>query len=114
MADWIKLRGSQIDALRDALCQDFDPASLSRLLDFRLRRKLANTVGSDAFEAMVSRLIERAGREIWLDELILAAYQERPENAELVRLTDELGLRSRRAVPQPDVGGSGGEVEGTA
>jgi len=81
--------GPQQKRLRDALCDAFDKNDLEELLSFRLEKSLDSIVGPGAFQTVVFKLIERAAREGWLGDLILAACDERPRNLSLQSFRSE-------------------------
>src|SRR6266404_1282354 len=83
----IKFSTSQLRQAWEALLDSFDYAQLEQLLYFRFDKDLAAITPMHAnFADICFKLIRQAEKDGWLEDLILAAADERPRNAKLGQL----------------------------
>ncbi len=94
LTNWIKLSGPQQERFDAALLRLFDLEDLERLLTYRLNSSMWNIVGPGPAQQVVYDLVCTAQRQNWIDKLLLAASEARPDNPELEALKSELGLGS--------------------
>jgi Trypsin-like peptidase domain/Effector-associated domain 1 len=92
MTKWIELTGPQYEQLETAMVRLFNTNSLQRLLLYRLDVTLGNVVAVGAWQQVVFDLINVAQQEGWLDDLLVAASEARPNHPALEALRAEIGL----------------------
>lgn len=81
--------------LSDVLRQAFTPATLERLLRFRLNKELHDYAPVNAdFQQIVAAVIDKAVREWWIEDLILQARAVLPRNPGLYAFASSIGLSS--------------------
>jgi hypothetical protein len=83
------MTGRQVEALRDALCDAFDPDSFDQLLRLRLDIDRAHIAGPEGLRTIAFKVITAAIREGWHAELIRAACAYNPGSPALRRFCDE-------------------------
>ncbi len=86
------LSGSQASQLSEALRDTFLPEAFDELLFFALSIRREDITMADGYRARVFQLIRHADAEGWIFDLVVAAREARPRNAELQALAAELGL----------------------
>jgi Effector-associated domain 1 len=92
MTKWIELTGPQYEQLETTMVRLFNTNSLQRLLLYRLDVTLGNVVAVGAWQQVVFDLINVAQQEGWLDDLLVAASEARPNHPALEALRAEIGL----------------------
>jgi hypothetical protein len=89
----LELDGRQRRGLSDALGAAFPSvARLRRLIDYRLDRRLDDITLGEDFQAVRFEVIVAAQAEGWTSELVIAAREENPGNADLLAFTQDVGL----------------------
>ena len=82
--------GQKIGKLRDTLCEVFTAPDLEALVRIKLDKRLDTLVYmAKPFAEVVFELIERALREGWLGDLVLAACEARPKRTDLQSFQSE-------------------------
>ena len=71
----------QLKQLDEALRDAYNKASFERLLLFELDRELEQIASGGNFKDIVFSVIMTAKREWWLNALVRAAAEDRPDNA---------------------------------
>lgn len=119
-----EITGAQARRLSDALRDAFRPDALDEFLYYMLDVRREDLTLADTYPARAFQLIRQLDSEGRIGELLAAARQARPRNAELQALAGEFGLSSAPAgleriisdaVPFADVAGWRarlGELEG--
>ncbi|GAA1540480.1 hypothetical protein GCM10009827_069750 [Dactylosporangium maewongense] len=74
--------------LSEALLDAFSPERLDEMLYYRLSKQRARITMADNLETRVFHLIRAADSEGWLDRLVVAARQSRPEHAGLRQVAE--------------------------
>lgn len=92
------LTGPQAKALRDALVSAFDSNSLAMMLRFELNRRLEAMVAPGPLSSVAFKLIELAEMEGWTLDLVRAARNSNPGNAQLYEVSRFLALASTRSL----------------
>jgi hypothetical protein len=93
----INLSTSQLQQAWRALLDSFDYPQLERFLYFRLDKHLAEITPTHAnFADTCFKLLRQADRGGWLEDLILAAADERPRNEQLELLAREIRIEMGR------------------
>jgi hypothetical protein len=107
------LTGSQASQLSEALRDAFLPDALDELMFFALNRRREDITMAANYRAQVFQLIRSADAGGWIPDLIVAAREARPRNADLQAIAAELGLSTvpwnleriiSESVPFVDVG----------
>jgi hypothetical protein len=89
------LSGQQYERLSAALAEAFTAASLSRMLEFRLNRRLDLLVSpNDGLLHTCFQLIRIAEMEGWTERLVLEAHWSNPGNTKLATMAYSLGFSS--------------------
>jgi hypothetical protein len=83
------LTGKQMEALRDALCDAFDPDAFDQMLRFRLERIRVQLAADGGFRTVVFKVIDVAHREGWVPNLVGAARDSNPGNTALQKFCAE-------------------------
>ena len=86
------IAGPMAERLSAALLDAFTPERFDQLLYYKLARVRTRISMAGNFESIVFDVIVAAGSEGWLDTLVLAARQSRPDDAAIAAVTRELGL----------------------
>jgi|ERR1022692_99602 hypothetical protein len=87
----------QIQQVLEALLSAFDYAQLEQLLYFELERDLEDIASSQTeFPRVCFKLIRRAERDGWLEDLVRAAIENKPRNDKLMALAQDLQLDSEK------------------
>ena len=90
-----RLTGEQYEQLTHALLDAFETrARLSRMVRYRLDRKLATISEAEELEQVVFSLIGRAEAEGWTQRLIAAARESNPHNPAMLEFARQFGLAS--------------------
>ena len=94
MSAYQQLTGQQFSQLSDALLAAYDYPSLQSMLKFRLDRELNRLAGdsSRAFEYVVYDVINKADKQGWVYDLLVAARQSNPGNPTLLAFAQVFGL----------------------
>ncbi|MCE7985235.1 MAG: ATP-binding protein [Caldilinea sp. CFX5] len=92
--DGQRLTSKQVKQFSAALSAAFTLRDLDEMLYSRLDKRLETIAFSDDLPMVVFRVIERAEREGWGLDLLLAARAARPDSPQLGALADELGVGS--------------------
>jgi hypothetical protein len=87
-----ELDGSQRRQFSEALRSAFTLAHLGIMLDQRLDKRLEDIALGDDLEEIAYKVIRRATMEGWLLDLLLAARESRPRNAQLLAFAQQFGL----------------------
>jgi len=90
---WIELETTLLGA--------YDRTGLTRLLQYKFNFRLDENFPNEGLAATVFRLIDKTNRERWLLELIVAASEDRPKNANLRELVHKLRSGVSEASPSP-------------
>jgi V8-like Glu-specific endopeptidase len=84
--------GRQARRLSEALLDAFAPQRLDEMLFYRLSKDRARITMAGNYETIVYDLIRAAHSEGWLDRLVVAARQSRPEHPGLRAVAEGRGL----------------------
>jgi effector-associated domain 1 (EAD1)-containing protein/trypsin-like peptidase len=91
----MEINNQQWRALRGALVEAFPTrADLAEMVLFQLNENLDAITGEGPLNHVVLELIRWARARGWLAILVLGARRERPDNARLLQVAQELGLAS--------------------
>jgi len=80
------MTGLQLDELRDALTSSFTLDELRDLLRTRLNAGIEYLVAPGSLPDTVSQLLQVAERAGWTQDLVAAAYRDKPENEAIARV----------------------------
>jgi hypothetical protein len=87
----LRLNGPEISKLEQLICEAFLPADFSRLLNYRLNRKLANLSSpGDNFPEAVGKVLERANTELWWTDLLREIRNARPSDPSFVAFAEDV------------------------
>jgi trypsin-like peptidase/effector-associated domain 1 (EAD1)-containing protein len=90
-----QLDHSQINLFYNAMLDAFDPATLDRMLSFKLGRRLHNVAATNVdFPTTVFQAIMTARMEGWLNKFIVHAREANPGNPKLLEFSQQFGLAS--------------------
>lgn len=88
----LRLDGSQKRKLRDALTDAFSRRELRMLLAEALDRNWEKLTDESSFDTQVFDVIDKADRQGWVTDLIIAARTEYPDNTSLRAFAQQLSL----------------------
>ena len=88
-------RPTPLAAIHDALCDAFTFESLGRMLKLKLNRDISDYSSRSDRQQVVFELLDRAHREGFLDDLVIAARQSNPGNEKLAVLPPTRGEELR-------------------
>lgn len=86
------LPGKEMRAASEALRDAFTPDEFEQLLRYYLDKKLANIAGPGNFQTVVYDVLSAADREGWVPDLLAAAREANPRNAQLMGLAESWQL----------------------
>jgi hypothetical protein len=92
------MSGEEERVFRDALVSAFDLSSFDQMLRFRLNITRQDIVADAGMRTVSFDVIQTANREGWLDRLVEAAIDERPQNAALRNFAISLKAPSEKEV----------------
>ena len=88
----MKLNGRQVEQLSKIIRSAFELAHFDQMLYFRLDKNRQDIALGDDYRTIVFRTIRSAQREGWIDRLVLAAHQSRPNNPYLLAFAGLVNL----------------------
>lgn len=88
----LKATGEEQKAFADSVIAAFTLDELREIIRFRLHRSLEFISISSPFRTIVFELVSTAARENWLGDLVATLLDARPNNIDLARAADALGI----------------------
>jgi hypothetical protein len=86
------LPGATVRAVSEALIAAFSEEELEQTLLYRLDKRLDRLSGGGTIEKVVFDVIGKAEREGWTARLVVAAREERPDNAAVASAAELIGV----------------------
>ena len=96
-----ELTNIQLEELNKALFEAFDEDSLEQMLRFRLGKRLSSIAPSNKnLPTAIFKLIDRAEREGWIPQLIIAARESNPGNSSLLEFAQQFAGLTPMTAPE--------------